>query len=128
MITPEFNRLKRFQNGTGTDFKQDVAECIGNNCYIPKSGNCFAKCIIYLTGKNYIEEILTFIRPAQKRSNVMTRARVQPFFRLHNIKIGCYDGFRVSAVSIAERNIALYMHKNHFCLTWKSYAFSFNKA
>ena len=30
---PEFNKLNRSQYGRGTDFKQDVVEYIGNNCY-----------------------------------------------------------------------------------------------
>ena len=43
--TPEFKKVNRSQNGRGTDFKQDIGENRGNNCYIPTSGNCFIKCI-----------------------------------------------------------------------------------
>ena len=50
----------------------------------------------------------------------MTYARVQPFCREHNIKKGCFDGFRVYPGNILKRNQALYFHKNHFCLIWKS--------
>ena len=57
----------------------------------------------------------------------MTSATIQPICRKHNINIGCYDGFRVCPRKNTERNIALYMHKNHFCLSWKSDAISFNK-
>ena len=49
--TPEFKKVNRSQNGRGTDFKQDFVEYIGNNCYIPTSGNCFIKCINYFTKK-----------------------------------------------------------------------------
>ena len=43
-------------------FKKDIVEYIGNSCYIPSSGNCFIKCINYLTGNDFTEEFLTFIR------------------------------------------------------------------
>ena len=77
--TPEFDKVNRSQHGRGADFKQDIVEYIGNNCYTPTSGNCFIKCINYFTKKDYTEQFLTFIRTEQRRSNVMTSARVQPF-------------------------------------------------
>ena len=43
--TPEFKKVNRSQYGRGTDFKQDIVAFMGNNCYIPTSGNCFIKCI-----------------------------------------------------------------------------------
>ena len=52
---------------------------IVNICYIPTSGNCFIKYINHLTGKDYMNEFLTFIRDAQRRSDVMTATRIQPF-------------------------------------------------
>ena len=126
--TPEYKKVNRSQYGKGTDFKQDIVEYIGNNCYIPTSGNCFIKCINYFTKKDYTEEFLTFIRTEQRRSNVMTSARVQPFCRKHNINIGCYDGIRVCPRNITQRHIALKIHNNHFCLIWKSDGVSFDKA
>ena len=50
--TLEFKKVNRFQYDRGTDFKQDVDEYIGNNCYIPTSGSCFIKCIKYFTRKD----------------------------------------------------------------------------
>ena len=126
--TLEFKKVNRSQYARSTDFKQDIVEYIGNNCYIPTSGNCFIKCINYFTRKDYTEEFLTFIRSEQRRSSVITSARVQPFCRKHNINIGCYDGFRVCPRNIAQRNIALKIHNNHFCLIWKSDRVSFEKA
>ena len=58
----------------------------------------------------------------------MTSARIQPFCRKHNINIGCYVGFRVCPRKITQRNIALKIHNNHFCLIWKSDGVSFDKA
>ena len=126
--TPEFKKVNRSQYGRGTDFKQDVVEYIGNNCYIPTSGNCFIKCINYFTKKDFTEEFLTFVRTEQRRSNVMTSARIQPFCRKNNINIGCYDGFRVCPRTITQRNIALKIHNNHFCVIWKSDGVSFDRA
>ena len=123
--TPELRKLNRSQYGRGTDFKQDIVEYVGNNCYIPTSGNCFIKCINYFTKKDYTEDFLTFIRMEQRRSNVLTSARVQPFCRKHNINIDCYDGFRVCPRNITQRNTALKIHNNHFCLIWKSDGVSF---
>ena len=126
--TPEFKKVNRSQYGRGTDFKQDIVEYIGNKCYIPTSGTCFIKSINYFTKKDHTEEFLTFVRTEQRRSNVMTSARLQPFCRKHNINIGCYDGFRVCPGSITQRNIALKIHNIHFCLIWKSERISFDKA
>ena len=39
--------MNRSQNGEGTDFEQDIVEDIGNNCYIPTTGNCFKECNIF---------------------------------------------------------------------------------
>ena len=46
--TPQFNRVNRYQYGRGTNFRQDIVQYTGNNCYIPTSGNCSIKCIISL--------------------------------------------------------------------------------
>ena len=126
--TPEFKNVNGSQYGRGTDFKQDIVEYIGNNCYIPTSGNCFIKCISYFTKKDYTQEFLTFIRTEQRRSNVMTSARIPPFCRKYNINIGCYDGFRVFPRNITQRNTALKIHKNHFCLILKTNGISFDRA
>ena len=96
--------------------KLDIVEYIGNNCYIPKSGNWFIKCFYFFTEKCYIDKFLTFIRTEQRRSNIMTSARVQPFCRKCNINIGYYDGFRVYPRNVTQREIALKKHNNHLCL------------
>ena len=80
-----FNKVNRSQYASGTAFEQDIDQYIGNNCYIPTSGNCFIKCIIYFTKKGYTQEFSTFIRTEQRRSKVMTSARIQPSCRKFNI-------------------------------------------
>ena len=93
---------------------QEIVEYDGRNCYIPSSGMCFIKCIIYYTKKDYKEEFLTFIRTEQRRSNVVTSARIQPFCRKHNINIGCFDGTRINPRNLTQRNTAIKIHNNHF--------------
>ena len=107
---------------------QEIVEYHGQNCFIPTSGMCFIKCINYFTKKDYTEEFLTFIPSEQRRSNVMTSARSQPFCRKYNINIGCFDGTRINPRNITQRDTALKIHNNHFCLIWKSDGVSFYKA
>ena len=126
--TLEINEENRSQNGRSADFRQDIIEYIGNNCYIRASGKCFKKCPNYSTGKDYTEAFLTFIRLEQRRLNVMTTARIQPFCRKENNNIACYDGFRVCPRNKRDRKKGNYVHKNRFCLIWKSDAISSNKA
>ena len=63
--TPQFNKVNRSQYGKGTELKQDIVECIGKNCLNPARGNCFIKCKIYCTNKDYTEEFLPFITNEQ---------------------------------------------------------------
>ena len=125
--TPHFKVVKRSAYGRGTNYMQEIIEYHGQNCYIPTSGMCFIKCINYFTKKDYTEEFLNFIRTEQRRSNVMTSARIQPFCRKYNINIGCFDGMRINPRNITQRNTALKIHNNHFCLIWKSDNVSFNQ-
>ena len=58
----------------------------------------------------------------------MTMARIQPFARANNISIGYFDGERVFPRSFTDRDSALFLYINHFCLIWKSQGVSFNQA
>ena len=118
--TPQFNVVRQSAYGRSTNYMLKIVEYHGQNCYIPTSGMCFIKCINYFTKKDYTEEFLTFIRSEQRRSNVMTSDRIQPFCKKYNINIGCFDGTRISPRNITERNTALKIHNIHFCLIWIS--------
>ena len=76
----------------------------------------FLECIKFLFGRDKTEEFLGFIQNEKRRSNVLTQARTQPFCMIHFIDLGCFQGSRKKPRSFTERNIALYKHKNHFCL------------
>ena len=41
--TLEIKNVNRSEYGKITDYKQDIVEVIGKNCYIPTSGYCFKK-------------------------------------------------------------------------------------
>ena len=126
--TPQFNKVNRSQYGNGCSFDKIILEYRGNNCYIPTKGYCFVKCINFLTGQDYKNKYLEFIRNEKRRSNIMTKARIQPFCRANNINIGYFDGNGVYPRSITNRDSALYLYDNHFCLIWKSEGVSFKQA
>ena len=126
--TPIFNKVNRSQYGNGCDFKQEIIEYRGNNCFIPTKGYCFIKCIIFLTGQDYKHKYLEFIRNESRRTNIMTKARFQPFCRANKINLGYWDGERVFPRTGTNRDSALYLYNIHFCLIWKSQGVSFNQA
>ena len=126
--TPQFNKVNRSQYGNGCDFKHEIIEYRGNNCFIPNKGYCFFKCINFITGRDYKQQYLDFIRNEKRRSNIMTKARIQPFCRANSINLGYFDGDGVYPRSVTIRNSALFLHNNHFCLIWKSENVSFNQA
>ena len=126
--TPQFNKVNKSQYGNGCDFKHEIIEYRGNNCFIPTKGYCFNTCIKLLTGEDYEQQYLDFIQHEKRRSNNMTKARIQPFCRANNINFGYFEGERVFPRSITDRNIALYLYNNPFCLIWKSKGDSFNQA
>ena len=126
--TPQFIKVNRSQYGNGCSFDKIIVEYRGNNCYIPTKGYCFVKCINYLTGQDYKQEYLDFIRNEKRRSNIMTMARIQPCLKKLGIDLGYYNGERVFPRTVTNRDSALYLYNNHFCLIWKSQGVSFNQA
>ena len=58
---PHFNKVNRSQYGNGGDFKHEIIEYRGNNCFILAKGYCFVKCVNFLTGEGYKEQYLDFI-------------------------------------------------------------------
>ena len=58
----------------------------------------------------------------------MTIARIQPFCRANNFNLGYYNNDRVFPRTVTNRDSALYLYNNQFCLIWKSHGVSFNQA
>ena len=75
-----------------------------------------------------MNDFLTLIRTAERRSNVVTSARNQPFCKKYNINFGCFDGMRITLLDITQRNISWFIYNNHFCVIWKTNEISFNEA
>ena len=125
---PQFNKVNSSHYGKVTDYNQAIAEYTGNICYFGTSGNCLIKCITYLTCRVYTPEVFGFIRGEKRINNVMTSGTIQPFCKKHNINIDCFDGSRTNPRKITERNEALYLYENQFCLIWKLNGISFKKA
>ena len=126
--TPQFNLINRNEYGNGCDFKREIIENQGNNCFIPTKVYCFVKCINLLTGQDYKQQYLDFIRNKKRRSNIMTEARTQPFCKSNNISLGYYKEDRVFPRSVTNRDSALLLFNNQFCLIWKCEGVSFNQA
>ena len=57
----------------------------------------------------------------------MTKARIQPFCRANNFNLGHYNEYRVFPRSVTNRDRALYLYNNHFCLIWKNENVSFKQ-
>ena len=51
--TPVFNMINRAKYGNGCDFKHQIIEYNGNNCYIPTKSYCYIECFNYSTGLDY---------------------------------------------------------------------------
>ena len=126
--TPIFKKVNRSHYGNGCDFKHEIIEYRSHNCFIPTKGYCFIKCVNFLTGQDYKEQYLKFIRNEDRRSNIMTKARIQPFCKANNINLGYYNDDRVFPRSVTNRASALYLYNNHFCLIWKNENVSFKQA
>ena len=126
--TPQFNKVNRSQYGNGCSFDKIIIEYRGNNCFIPTKGYCFVKCVNFMTGQDYKQQNLDFIRNEKRRSNIMTMARIQPFCRANNINLGYYNNDRVFPRSVTNRDSALFLFNNHFCVIWKFENVSFKQA
>ena len=64
--TPQFNLVNRSQYGNGCDFEHEIIEYRGNNSYIPTKFYCFINFINFLTGVDYKQQYLDFIRNEKK--------------------------------------------------------------
>ena len=60
----------------------------------------------------------------------MTSAKIQPFCKKHNISLGVYIPKQQEILprSVTERRICLFIHKNHFCVFWKTVKTNFTDA
>ena len=81
----------------------------GKECFIPTEGYCFVKCVNFITGEDYKQQYLDFVRKEKRRSKTKTKTRIQPFCRANKNNLGYYDGTRVFPRSVTMRDNALFL-------------------
>ena len=57
----------------------------------------------------------------------MTKGRIQPFCRANNNNLGYYNEDRVFLRSVTNRDGALFLFNNQFCVIWKSEGVGFKQ-
>ena len=116
-----FKRVNRSEHGRGANEFNNIQEYNGKNCYIPSGNGCFLKCINYIFNKDFNKEYFEFIKSYKRRTNVMPRCRIPEFCKRYKIDIGIYDvnNGRILPRTVKQKNICVYIHKNHYCVIWK---------
>ena len=116
-----FKRVNRSEHGRGANEFNNIEEYNGKNCYIPDGNGCFLKCINYIFNKDFNKEYFEFIKSYKRRTNVMPRCRIPEFCKRYKIDIGIYDlnNGRILPRTVKQKNICVYIHKNHYCVIWK---------
>ena len=95
---------------------QEIVHYHEKNSYTQTFGECFIKCIICFTDKDYTQVFQDFIRNEKYRSGVMTSARVQQ--HKNNNNIGCFKGKEINPRNFTERLTSLFIYINQICLFW----------
>ena len=116
-----FKRVNRSEHGRGANELNNILEYKGKNCYIPSGNGCFLKCINYIFNKDFSKEYFEFIKSYKRRPNVMARCRIPEFCKRYKIDIGIYDlnSQRILPQTVKQKDICVYIHKNHYCVIWK---------
>ena len=116
-----YKRINRSEHGRGANEFNNILEYEGDNCYIPNGNGCFLKCINYIFDKDFSTEYFEFIKSYKRRQNVMARCRIPEFCKRYKIDIGIYDlnTKRILPWTVKQKNICVYIHKNHYCVIWK---------
>ena len=116
-----YKRINRSDHGKGANEFNNIEKYNGKNCYIPNGNGCFLKCINYIFDKDFSTEYFEFIKSYKRRQNVMARCRIPEFCKRYKIDIGIYDlnSKRILPWTVKQKNICVYIHKNHYCVIWK---------
>ena len=116
-----FKRVNRSDHGRRANEFNNIEEYEGDRCYIPSGSGCFLKCINYNFDKDFSIEYFEFIKSYKRRSNVMARCRIPEFCKRYKIDIDIYDlkSKRILPWTIKQKNICVYIHRNHYCVIWK---------
>ena len=117
----KFKPITRSEHGRGANEFNNILEYKGNNCYIPSGNGCFLKCINYIFNKDFNKEYFEFIKSYKRRTNVMSQCRIPEFCKRYKLDIGIYNlnSRRILPQNVKQKNICVYIHKNHYCVIWK---------
>ena len=117
----KFKRETRSDHGRGANEFNNILEYEAKNCYIPSGNGCFLKCINYIFKKDFSIEYFEFIKSYKRRPDVMSRCRIPEICKRYKIDIGIYDlnNQRILPRTVKQKNICVYIHKNHYCVIWK---------
>ena len=83
--------LNQIKCSNGCDAFKNFLEYEGQLCYIPTGNACFRKCLEYIYKRDFSNEYKELILSSDGCKNIMTLAKVQPFFRKYNLDIGVYN-------------------------------------
>ena len=100
--------VKRSKSGNEYDFEQEVRDFCGINCLKPTKVYCFVKCINYITGLDYRQQILFSFGIEERPSDLLTLARIQPCLNLLCNDLGYYNGKDLTPRNITNGIRALY--------------------
>ena len=116
-----FKRVTRSEHGRGANEFNNILEYEGINCYIPSGNGCFLKFNNYIFNKDFSTEYFEFIQSYKRRTNVMTQCRIPDFCKRYKIDFGIYylKTKRILPQTVKQKNICVYIHKNHYCVIWK---------
>ena len=116
-----FKRVSRSEHGRGAKEFNNILQYEGENCYIPSGKASFLKCINYNFKKDFSMEYFEFIQSYKRRPKVMTWWRIPEFGQRQKIDIAMYDlkSKRILPRSVKQRDVCVYIHKNHYCVIWK---------
>ena len=128
--TKTFSKIQRSDYGTGCDAFKTMVEYRANLRFIPEENECFRKCLEFIYKKHLSYQYREFIKESQRNKNIMTSAKIQPFCKKQSINHGVYNVKQQEILprSVTERRIFLFIHKNHFCVNWKTKKTNFTNA
>ena len=85
---------------------------------------------ISIKKKDFSQQYRDFIKESQGNKNIKTSAKIQPFCKKYNLNLGVYNIKQQEILprSVTERGACLYIHKNYFCVIWRTINTTFTHA
>jgi hypothetical protein len=81
----EFKRLRRSKHGKGEDFRFEIMEYEGENCYIPPAGNCFIRCYLHQEKKKMNELLQNTVESSAPSFEAIAKLYGILYYNLSNI-------------------------------------------